>query len=235
VTKAVAKPVEVEIVAPGGVAIQYFLEAVASGREWPLAMLEAVGRWDVAEEMREGALWRYLLAGEALDWMLVAERLCEAAAGLIPENEVADLLFRGRAPIDITQEKFKELVGGERYRQYLNYFYGVTVEEALFWAVRGEVRKEQWASGLVGDRDPAGEVYRRVYQATGGVLLRRCRRELGYPLRRSTGLLEMKEFSYWLFKYRLKNIEMARVASDTRKALDWLRVNRIPLLPMPPL
>jgi len=32
----------------------------------------------------------------------------------------------------------------------------------------------------------------------------------------------MKEFTYWLFKYRLKHCDKARVASDTKKALDWL-------------
>jgi hypothetical protein len=34
--------------------------------------------------------------------------------------------------------------------------------------------------------------------------------------------MEMREFQYWLFKYRVKNQEPARVASDTRKALAQL-------------
>ena len=33
----------------------------------------------------------------------------------------------------------------------------------------------------------------------------------------------MKEFTYWLFKYRLKRCEKARIASDTKKALDYLK------------
>ncbi len=234
-TKTATEPAVAEVVAPGSEAIDHLRRAIAQGTPWHVALLEAVGLWDVVEEVSDGLLRRYLIAGEALDWMLVAERLCEAAAGSIPADEAHELLFHGKAPVDITQEQFKELVGGASYRQYLNYFYGVTVEEALFWAVRGEVRKECWASGLVREHDPANEVYRRVYQATGGVLLRRFRKESGYSQRSSTGLLEMKEFSYWLFKYRLKNIDMSRVASDTRKALDWLRDNRIPLVPMPAL
>ncbi len=234
-TKAATGPAVVEVVTPGSEAIDHLRRAIAEGTPWQVALLEAVALWDVTEEVRDGLLRRYLIGGEALDWMLVAERLCEAVAGVIPAGEAEDLLFHGKPPVDITQEQFKELVGGVRYHQYLNYFYGVTVEEALFWAVRGEVRKERWASGFDGAQDPASEVYRRVYQATGGVLLRRFRKEAGYPQRHSIGLLEMKEFSYWLFKYRLKNIDMARVASDTRKALDWLRVNRIPLVPQPAL
>jgi hypothetical protein len=33
----------------------------------------------------------------------------------------------------------------------------------------------------------------------------------------------MKEFSYWLFKYRLKQCEKAKIASDTKKALRYLK------------
>jgi hypothetical protein len=36
-------------------------------------------------------------------------------------------------------------------------------------------------------------------------------------------LSELKEFTYWLFKYRLKHNDKERVASDTRKALDWVQ------------
>jgi hypothetical protein len=39
----------------------------------------------------------------------------------------------------------------------------------------------------------------------------------------STTLDEMKEFTYWLFKFRLKRHEKARIASDTKKGLDYLK------------
>ncbi|NOR34195.1 MAG: hypothetical protein GQ579_05895, partial [Bacteroidales bacterium] len=55
------------------------------------------------------------------------------------------LLFRRQAPLKVTLKEFKGLIGGSKYRQYLNYFYGITVEEALFLAVQDEVRKERWA------------------------------------------------------------------------------------------
>ena len=35
-------------------------------------------------------------------------------------------------------------------------------------------------------------------------------------------LVELKEFTYWLFKYRLNNSDKARIASDTKKALREL-------------
>ncbi|MFQ5861155.1 MAG: hypothetical protein ACE5IG_06370, partial [Dehalococcoidia bacterium] len=46
----------------------------------------------------------------------------------------------------------------------------------------------------------------------------------GYPRRErmSLTLSQMKEFTYWLFKHRVKCSEPAKVASDTRRALERL-------------
>lgn len=203
-------------------AVGYLRQAITSGKHWYLALLEAISRWNIPEEVRNGRTYRYLVDGEALDWLLVAERLCESVDGLLPEDERVALLFRGQPPVDITKEEFKELIGGNKYHQYLNYFYGVTVEEALVLAVQDEVRKERWASGYATEQDITDEVYRRIYGATRAALLREFRQERGYPQLRSISLTELKEFTYWLFKYRLKHCDKAKVASDTKKALDWL-------------
>ena len=125
----------------------------------------------------------------------------------------------------MTNEKFKELIGSAKYHQYLNYFYGVTVEEALLLAVQEEVRKEQRVSGYTTKQDTTSEAYRRIYGSTRTDLLKNFRQDKNYPQRRSITITELKEFTYWLFKYRLKHCDKARVASDTKKALDWLNDN----------
>lgn len=208
-----------------GVAIQHLEQSISSGKEWYLALLEAIALWDCAEETRHERTYRYLIAGEALDWMLLAERLCEAVDGLLPEDEKFNFLFHDRFPVDITAKQFKQLIGSIRYHQYLNYFYGIAVEEALFWAVRDEVRKERRVSGFTRERDPGDEAYRRIYRQDRETLLQDFRRENGYRHLKSTTLLEMKELTYWLFKYRLKHSDKNRIASDTRKGLDWLDAN----------
>ena len=147
-----------------GAAVRHLEQSITAGKEWYLALLEAIALWDCSEETRNERTYRYLIAGEALDWMLLAERLCEAIDGLLPEDEKFDFLFHGRLPVDITTGQFKQLIGSARYHQYLNYFYGVTVEEALFWAVRDEVRKERRVSGLTREHDPGDEAYRRIYR-----------------------------------------------------------------------
>ena len=207
-------------------ALKHLEQSISGGKHWYLALLEAMGLWTRAEEIHRGRSYHYLVAGEAFDWLLLAERMCEAVDSLLPNREKNALLFHDEPPLDITIDKFKELIGGGKYHQYLNYFYGITVEEALIQAVQEEVRKERWNWGYNGEYDTIDEVYRRIYGATKDTLLRQFRREKGYRQPRSICLTELKEFTYWLFKYRLEQCDKAKVASDTKKGLKKLEQMR---------
>jgi hypothetical protein len=213
-----------EAASPGDAeAIGHFRQALAAGRPWYPALLGAMGLWSSAEEVYHDRTYHYLIEGEAFDWLLLAERLCNAADGLLPEAEKDALLFRGVAPVEMTAAEVRGLIGERKYRQYLNYFYGVAVEEALLLAVQAEIDKERRGRGFQGGGDTTDEAYLRVYGAAREELLKRFRREKGKAALRSTSLAELKRFTYWLFKYRLKRCEKARIASDTKKALDFLR------------
>ena len=56
-------------------AVDELKAAIAGGKHWYIALLEAIGLWTTAEETHNGRLYRYLIAGEAFDWLLLAERL----------------------------------------------------------------------------------------------------------------------------------------------------------------
>jgi hypothetical protein len=204
--------------------IKHFQADLASGKHWYLAVLEAIGLWtDEREDVQEHH-YRYLIEGEAFDWLLLVERLCDTVDGSIPENEKFDLVLHGKPPLALSSEEFKNLIGASKYHQYLNYYYGITVEEALVQAVREEVRKEKRSNGLSYKRvKEEDEVFTRVYDLTQTDLLKQFRKEKHYHLLGNSSISEMKEFSYWCFKYRVKTCEKARVASDTNKGLEWLR------------
>ncbi len=204
-------------------AISYLKQAIASGKHWYLALLEVIGLWTKARESIDDRTYSYLIDGEAFDLMLLAERLCQSIDGLIPEEERDELLFHSKPPIQLSIEEIKALIGQGKYSKYLNFFYGIIVEEALISAVQDEVRKERWLAGLNNENDITDEAYRRIYGSTQLALLKKFRKEKGYRQSRSISLSELKEFYYWLFKYRLKKCDKARVASDTKKALLWLK------------
>ncbi|MFC2035186.1 hypothetical protein ACFLUJ_03575 [Chloroflexota bacterium] len=199
---------------------------IVSGKHWYIALLETIGVWHTVEEIHNGRNYNYLIDGEAFDLLLLTERLCEAMNGLVPGREKTSLLFHNKPPLNLDTGKIREFIGATKYHQCLNFFYGVTVEEGLVLAVQEEIRKERWASGCHVEKDTANETYRRIYGATKTILLRHFRRDKGYSQIKSISLSGIKEFTYWLFKYRLKHCDKARVASDTKKALDWFDRSR---------
>jgi len=203
-------------------AIGHFRDAIGAGRHWYVALLEASTLWTATEECIEGRTYHYLIGAEAFDFLLFAERMLGAVPGVVPEDEKINLLFKSIPPLELPPAEMKDMTGEERYQQYLNFFYGVTVEEALILAVQEEVRKEERNLVYKGF-DQTVETFRRVYDAERNDLMiefRRCRHERP---NRSLKLTELKEFTYWLFKYRLKHTDKARVASDTKKALAFLK------------
>jgi hypothetical protein len=214
------------LVSNSEIAINHFRESLASGKHWYLALLETIALWTDETEDFHGQTYRYLIDGEAFDWLLLAERLCEIADGQIPFKEKNDLLFQNRPPLPLTSAEFKLLISPRKHHQYLNYFYGVTVEEALLQAVREEVRKQRHSNGDSHKRHAEeDEAFFRVYDETEPVLLRQFRKEKHYSQYANFNLTQIKEFTYWRFKYRLRTSEKARVASDTQKALKWLQNN----------
>ena len=209
-----------ETIAEGDIkAIAHLKDAIVDGGHWYLALLEAIKLWQSPEEDYEGRHYRYLIDDEALDWLLLAERLCDEIREVVPEEEIIDLLFFDRPPLELTTEQFKRLIGAAKYRAYLNYLYGVLVEEALISATLSEVRKERRALGVNKYADELDKAYHRIYGATQAKLLARFRQEKHYPQFKSISLSERKEFTYWLFKRRLKISDKTRLASDTKKAL----------------
>ena len=206
-------------------AIEHLKQAVANGTHWYLALLEAIKLWSSAEEDYEGRHYRYLIEGEAFDWLVLAERLCQEISEFIPEKERIDLLFFDRPPLELTQDRFRKLIGPAKYRAYLNYLYGILVEEALISAVVDEVRKERRSLGINKHADDLDKAYRRIYGTSEQALLDDFRKEKRYPKPKSISLSELREFTYWLFKHRVEICDKSRVASDTKKALIQMQRN----------
>lgn len=203
-------------------ALRHLKESLAQGKHWYVALLEAIGLWSSPEEVYRGRRFRYLVSGEAFDWLLLAERLLAETKGQTPEQEVMDLLFSGKPPIDLPAEEFKRLIGPAKYRAYLNYLYGVILEEALLIAVEEEVQKERSIMGFEGS-DVTEEAFKRLYGVSRGELLARFRKERSLPNSATITLSDLREFTYWLFKFRVATLDPERVASDTRKALNQVR------------
>ena len=200
-----------------------FRSALSDGRDWATSLVEAMAAWTAPHETHNERQYSYFIGGEAFDWLTLAERLCDEVAGLIPDDERERLLVEGRFPGSLDEASFKDLLGVDKYRGYLNYFYGVTVEEALQLAVEGEVHKRHLSNSNQFQDDFSEEAFTKIYRLSRSELLDLFREEKSLPLDHTIDLTEHKEFTYWLFRYRVKNSDKARVASDTRKGLVQLQ------------
>lgn len=222
-TSSSARPgAELEAVAESARIIGDMRASAASGEHWFLALTAAVRNWPLPVEEVRGRVYRYLVGGEAFDWLLLAERLCDEMDDLVPEDEAGALLFEGRYPIETDEAALERLLGA-KHKAHLNFVYGVRVEEALQLAVQSEVQKERFSTNLWENSQFDDEVFSRIYGAARSGLVAEFRAHSGLPQGDTFSLSELREFTYWLFKYRMKNHDPARVASDTRKGLAQLQ------------
>jgi len=204
-------------------ALNHMIQALAEGKHWYIAMLEAIALWDSIEETVDGENLRYLICGEAFNLRLLVERMLESADGLIPPEEKSAFLRSFEPPIQISHQECKDLIGEVKYKTHLNYFYGITVEGALISAVRNEVSKEIMLYPCCQDPREFEGAYKRIYGKDKESLLEKFSISNGNALYANGDIDEhMPEFIYWLFKYRLNNSDKARIASDTKKGLENL-------------
>ncbi len=207
---------------PQSQAIAYLRQSLRDGVSWPKALMQSMALWTVPEEMYEGTRLVYLIGFEAFDWLALANRLCAEARDLIPADELETLLFTGRFPKSVPESDFKDILGSDKYSAYLNFFYGVEVEMALQHAVESEVEKRFYAGGRQYVADHMDAAYQRIYRSSRAELLAAHRDDWGRPHRPIASMTEIKEFTYWLFKRRLRVSDKAKIASDTRKGIAAL-------------
>jgi hypothetical protein len=199
-------------------AVEALRREVERGQPWYPALLEVVARWSAAEEDLNGVRQRYLIGGEAFDWLLLAQRLLAEVEEFVPADEVERLLIFGIPPDRSTEEDFARAIGGPKHRAHLNFQYGVTIEELLLLAAEQELQK---AGRLAGAGQPQPDVlaYERVYGKSLEELQLLYANETETRLAARLRQTELQAFTYWCSKYRLRTSEPARLASDTKKAL----------------
>lgn len=203
---------------------------VQAGPDPCRAVLETIAEWPLGEESIGDTRTVYLIAGEAFDWRLLADRLIRNVS-ISPEICARlDSWLESPDPYGGLEEaEFTRILGVEKSRAFLNYFYGVTVERALLSAVQEEITKGRVANGREPTDRSREEAYERLYGDEHDALWQEFR--LTHTPEPPTQARSTKSdrsvsgddvFTYWLFRRRVDNSDPARIASDTRKGLLYL-------------
>lgn len=204
-------------------ALQHLRMRMAEGSHWFTALLETVAMWRAPFEDVEDHRYTYLIGGEAFDWLTLAERLMEELGDAVPDDEREALLFTGRVPADVGPWEFQRLLGRAKYRAHLNFWYGVTVEEALLVAVEERLAKERGTIGFRPSLKDYAPVYEWVYGQDLHTMLGLYWEARQLPPSDTMTLTQLREFTYWCFKYRVAHRDPAKVASDTRLGVNKLQ------------
>jgi hypothetical protein len=162
------------------------------------------------------------VGSEAFDWLLLAERILDDIADIVPQDEIEGLLFDGQWPIEMDDEDFERHIGPAKYSAHLNFLYGVLVEQALQLHVEEEIHKEMRARVWGQDQRVDETMHQRIYGLSRAELFAAYYEDTGTLIINEVSYAGLNEFTYWLFKYRLARQDKARVASDTRKGLAQL-------------
>lgn len=202
-------------------AVEALRRSLERGAAWYPALLEVIARWTAPSEDIDGTLNTYLIAGEAFDWLRLAQRLLDEVPDLVPVDAAEQLLVHGIAPDGSGEAEFEAAIGPAKHRAHLNFQYGVVVEELLLLAVELELVKSGALSGA-GRPAPDIEAFEHVYGKSLDELKLQYAYETGTSLDERMSQPELQAFTYWLSKYRVRTGEPARVASDTKKAMAMM-------------
>jgi len=198
-----------------------------TGKDTIRALIIASAKWPLSEEVIEDSHYRYILAEEAFDLFSLINRLAGDCKDVISSTHLMDAVFVDEYDLVTSCEYLRIELGGVKYSQYLNYFYGVLLEEILLFATEDEVRKMYTSNGFRNAAQETDIAMIRLYGANERALLNRYCIETGFePIKDEMDVTQKKEFTYWLFKFRMRWAEPAKAASDVSKALNYMQLAR---------
>ena len=199
----------------------------AEPHRWRDHIFNAVTQWSLPREEIADEPHVYFIGGEAFNWRRLAERLAWHITFLLPEEEEVamarwledDHMFGG-----LDESHFRRVLGHEKWRAYLNYFYGVTLERCLALYAGSRIAKAKFGGGQTVSDDMLDESFEALYGGTEQELWIAFASESGMSIESGVArtLAIDDEFTYWLFKRRIGTTYLAHVAHEVHHGLEAL-------------
>ena len=191
---------------------------------WRGHIFDAISRWRLPSERVADEEYVYIVGGEAFNWRRLAERLAWHIALQLPEDvedEMQDWLEDADMFGGLEESEFRRLLGHEKWRGYLNYFYGVVLERCLFVHAGNAIGKDRVGRGRSVNDDVLDEAFFALYEAEESDLWAEfaVASGLGDHSGAARSMALEDEFTYWLFKRRIGSTYQIHVAHEVRHGL----------------
>lgn len=180
-------------------------------------ILSIIGNWKINNKNS----YDYLILHEAFNWKRLAVKIIDYFRFDESLNtKLINWIFNPHLYATFSENKFRELIGFEKYNAHLSYFYGVTIERCLIAYSEEELLKRQISYGNFVRYTPE-DVYSQIYNITYNKLIDDFFSEYKITTKKISEL-EFEKFTYWCFKKRVENSEPSKLASDTKKGTMFL-------------
>lgn len=193
--------------------IQELKSKIENGINWEKAVVDCISDWDINEEFYRGYKYKYWINNEAFDWMTLTERLGSAIKSYLNKKKYHELIFTGLLPNKSSYEYMKKVISKNKLSQMRNFYYGIIIEDLIYIQ-----KSQQYLKNSLNDiNDYDG--YEEIYGKNINLLFQQFAKNIKFTKQSTINLYTYKEFIYWLFKFRIKNSEKTKVASDTNLSI----------------
>ena len=199
--------------------IQELRNEVSQGENWQKSVAKYIGLWNEKEEFYRGYKYIYLIDDEALDWLNLTERLVSSIKSYITKEEYNYVSTSGLLPDQEIYKYIKKTIPKKKLSQMRNFYYGIIIENLIY---HYKILEYQKNTIVVEDNDQ--RFYEEIYNKPIEVLYEIFYKERKTINKNKLNFHELKLFSYWLFKYRLKHSDKTKMAHETNTALKLANI-----------
>ena len=107
----------------------------------------------------------------------------------------------------------KKVISKNKLSQMRNFYYGIIIEDLIY------IQKSQQylKNSIYATNEYDG--YEEIYGKNINLLFQQFAKNTKFTNQTKINLYTYKEFIYWLFKFRIKNSDKTKVASDTNLSI----------------
>ena len=194
--------------------IEELRNEVSQGENWQQSIAKYIGLWNEKEEFYRGYKYIYVIDNEALDWLTWTERLVSSIKAYIPKDEYHYVSISGLLPDEEIYNYIKKTIPKTKLSQMRNFYYGIIIENLIY-----NYKISEYQKNTMGIEDHDQKFYEDIYNKPLDILYEMFYRDKKTINKNKLNFHELKLFSYWLFKYRLKHSDKTKMAHETNMAL----------------
>ena len=180
-------------------------------------ILSIIKNWKIDNKKN----YNFIINNEAFNWKRLAIYIIDY---LNLDRDLYDMtldwLSEPHLFATFSENKFKNLIGFEKYTSHLSFLYGIIIERCLITFVEQEFYKKQISYGNF-LKFQIDDAFIKIYGSSFDEMFNEFSENNKIKINKFNEN-DDENFTYWCFKKRVKISEPSKLASDTKKGTKFL-------------